>query len=205
MDPTQPSNITMTSGTIGNSFNITAQFDVNSINCSSLNMIQVVLQDAYTADGGLTPGTPLFSADGCSVLGTAFVDGGVNSPYAASNGGSTMALGLPNNLTPSTDGFSANSTIGYSTWDASSQTGTVNLDDQTNAPNSIQNVNFTTYIIATNYNGSGQDVILGNITWGWSNGVSVTGNSPQFTSGSGISQTSQAIIANDYPTYNFYH
>jgi hypothetical protein len=194
----------MTSGSIGDPFNINAQFNVNGITCGALNMVQVVLQDSWDNAGNNTPGTPLFSADGCTLLGTAFVDGGVNSPYAATTGG-TMALGLPYNLTPSTDGFSANSTIGYSTWDASSQTGTVNLDDQTNAPNSIQNVNFTTYIIATNYNGSGQDVILGNITWGWSNGVSVTGKSPQFTSGSGISQTNQAIIANDYPTYNFYH
>jgi hypothetical protein len=70
----------------------------------------------------------------------------------------------------------------------------------------VQSSTFETYIIATNYNGSGQDIILSSFTWGYNifGSGSMTGTQVPFVPGNSISPIGQSIISNDYPNYNFY-
>jgi hypothetical protein len=94
---------------------------------------------------------------------------------------------------------------GMSRWDASISSGAILMQDYPTASQNLPCLYFETYIVATNYNNSGQDLILGNFSWGFVNGSSLTGTQPIFTPGNYISQPALDIIKNDFPNFNFYN
>lgn len=84
--------------------------------------------------------------------------------------------------------------------------GYIEVGDEAGATQLLQNTNFETYIVAVNYQGSGQDLILGNFTWGYNNSGlnSISGTKINFSPGNCISPIAQQIISNEYPNYKFY-
>jgi hypothetical protein len=91
-------------------------------------------------------------------------------------------------------------------WDPNSMSGTLQITDGASVSTQLSSSRFEVYIIATNYNNSSQDQILGSFTWGYSNyGLnSVTGTQIIFQAGSCISPIAQQIISTEYPMYKFY-
>jgi len=164
---------------------LTAQFNVNGINASGLQIIQV-----YYGHGG-------------SSGNLAFVDGGVNSPYAKQTGHPAQP-GKPYYLTP--DEF-ANGEA----WSGSS--GSIFMSDHQNGGYSNDVSTFEVILVATNYNGTGVDQLLGGFTWNYNlMQLSINGGqvipSASYLLGtsdfhSNISNTAIQIIHNDYPGYTF--
>jgi hypothetical protein len=65
---------------------------------------------------------------------------------------------------------------------------------------------FEVYIVAVNYNNSGQDKVLGNFSWGYNDSglTPIGGSQINFNSGTSISPFAQEIISHDFPNYSFY-
>jgi hypothetical protein len=136
----------------------------------------------------------------------AFVDGGVKSPYATDKN-STNPLGAqpgePYYLTP-------DEIASGLTWDG--MNGSITTTDRQNGGYGNDVSNFYTIVVATNYNGSGMDKLLGGFNWGYSNyqlqvnGANVQGifrvlSNSDFQSI--ISPNVIQVIRQDYPNYKF--
>jgi RHS repeat-associated protein len=194
---TDPS-ITLDGGNIGIAGNMNASFLVSGVNATSLQAIQIFYGSPILDKGQSAPGIPAPYIDDCSVF-YGFVDGGVNSPYAASEGHPAVT-GQPYYIAPNDPDGS------FVSWDPATQSGGVIIFDGANATTITNSTRFEVYIIATNYNNSGHDQILGSFTWGYSNSgtSSVTGNQVIFSPGNCISPVAQYILSNNYPNYKFY-
>jgi hypothetical protein len=77
-------------------------------------------------------------------------------------------------------------------------------DDPTarNIPHSV--INFQTIIVATNFYGSGQNVVMGVYNWGFRNssGTPAQTHTTNTVNFSTIRQSSLNILRKDYPSYN---
>lgn len=121
----------------------------------------------------------------------AFVDGGKNSPYVTLSGNQPAAAGKPYYLASS-------EVASQVSWNGNS--GTLRVYDRPNAMVNFDQSRFETAIVAINYNGTGQDLVLGAFTWGWDDfgktlvhsGVNLTG---------GLSGDAKTIVSHDYPGY----
>ncbi len=128
-----------------------------------------------------------------------FVDGGRNSP-AAKDPTSIQDLD-PEYLTKPY----------YITLPTKGQANSINFQDSPSAVCFHANSSFETSIVAKNFNGTGEDYILGSFKWGYSTvikttpspSVTVTANHGIGISLSTISKSSKSIIKNDYKGYQF--
>ncbi|MBK7101702.1 MAG: hypothetical protein IPH63_07940 [Flavobacteriales bacterium] len=120
-----------------------------------------------------------------------FVDGGANSPYVLWDNNQPAHPTNPYYLTSGEVGSQVS-------W--SGDHGSVRVFDMPTAVRSFDMARFETAIVATNYQGTGSDTLLGRFTWGWNaggtqavhNGISLLSNS---------TTTFDSIVKHDYPNY----
>jgi RHS repeat-associated protein len=189
--------ITLKSGGISGDV-LDATFDVKDVPASSLQIVQTVYGTPRISDKKAVGPTSLTIG---KTSYTGAVDGGKNSIYVT-EGGNPPAH--PTNPYYLTSGEVA-SQVSFNT---TTNSGTVRVYDNPNGQYLRKALRFETIIVATNYMGSGQDVILGSFNWGWTGQGTSTIHS---ATGTGISLNnsspngnSQKIISNDYPTYKFF-
>jgi RHS repeat-associated protein len=189
--------ITLTGGKIRNFGNMSAMFDVNGVCASGLQAIQVYYGGQELKNGNPAPGNQ-FTNDGSSYCG--FVDGGPNSPWVTDLHEAPPGGDKPYYISSTDDGN------GASVWDENNQSGGLTISDFAFAVNLTTFTRFEVYIIAVNYEYSGQDKILGSFTWGYNDAgmESMSGTNINFNPGPNISAIAQRIISFDYPNYKFY-
>jgi hypothetical protein len=126
-----------------------------------------------------------------------FVDGGVNSPaYKKFGRENSNAPGEPYYIgTLGSEPIGSISAIGGKI--------SINMVDAPNVSENANSVtNFQTIIIATNFYGSGLNVIMGVYNWNASAPQSVIEQSNQTFEWTNITNVSKEIIKTDYPRYN---
>lgn len=164
-------------------------FNVSGIKASGLQIIQTYYGSRGT--NGVIFGTYHWVIDGVNYDG--LVDGGKNSPYVTISGNPPADPTNPYYLTPS-------EVASQVTWNGTS--GSIRMYDNPTAVFGRDVSSFETIIVATNYNGSGVDKVLGAFQWGWTsygtkpitNGIILTSYVPQ---------AALNIIKHDYPNYKF--
>ena len=159
-----------------------------------------VIQVATTNNQETSP-TYKYNEGGWPMVG--FVDGGVNAP--------SKTQGLPVGAEAGTPYF-ISTVPGFYNGKNYTEAGYKNCNDFSDEPSamngltdkrtgkSVSIVNFQTIIVAQNFYGSGQNVIMGVYNWGFKNGVQTHRNGIPPTTN--ITNRSTDIIKNDYPTYN---
>lgn len=192
-DATDPS-ISLERGHVGILGDMDAAFNVSGVNASSLQAIQIAYGSPDLSNGKSAPGASY--VDDCSIV-NGFVDGGINSPWAAKMG-HPIVEGKPYEIGPGSIGFVA--------WDTRTMSGGIEVGDLATASAITNTIRFEVYIVATNYNGSGLDQILGSFTWGYNNygRSSITGSQIVFSPGNCITPLAQSIISTNYPNYKLY-
>jgi len=191
--------ISLERGNIGPFGVMDAAFNVSSVNASGLQAMQIAIFSPLTKDGAPAPGEPVPYTDPnepCSIM-YGFIDGGLGSPWASQMGHPVVA-GEPYDVGPGAPGFI--------TWDASTQSGGIHVWDVASASTILNTLMFQTYIAATNYDNSNQDLILGSFFWGYHNygTSSATGNQIIFDAGNCLSTVAQYLLSINYPNYNPY-
>jgi RHS repeat-associated protein len=174
-------------GALGSTLNAT--FDITNVPADGFQVIQVFAGTGKTSDSSMD-GIARWQEGGLAFGGE--VDGGVNSLYAKKNGGNPVHPTMPYYLTPSEISSGV-------TYNSATNSGSIRVYDRPNSHTLRKVVRFETIIIATNYMGSGKDVMLGTIKWEWNNGVS-SGGLNLTTPGAKALE----IINIDYPTYKFF-
>lgn len=176
----------------------------SSVDASGLQFIQIAKTTPYAVhhnslgNDNLFPYTYRFMEGVENYQG--FVDGGVNSPYQREPGGGPAPFpGKP---------YYGNESRS-SRYSAAAQYGFLTMHDDPGAQNYADVVKFSTYIVATDYLGTGKDRILGSFNWGWTgfgqNQIHRNGVNPfDMKSGNYISPTDHQILKNDYPNYNLF-
>ena len=83
---------------------------------------------------------------------------------------------------------------------------TITITDLASITTVIPTTRFEVYLVAVNYQNSGQDKILGGYTWGYNNSGfgSTSGKSINFYTQCTVSPIAQEIISHDYPNYKLY-
>ncbi|WP_100342576.1 RHS repeat domain-containing protein [Mucilaginibacter auburnensis] len=166
---------------------LAAQFDVKGIKAGGLQVIQV-----YRGTGGVNGNM-------------SFVDGGINSPYASSaQNGAPAQEGNPYYLNPR----EVSEDVSWSGTE-----GSLGVTDRQNGAFYNEKSVFDVILVATNYNGTGVDRLLGGFTWGYdlyrlqiNGGNFVQGASYLFSDSDfrrNISAEALKIINKDYPKYKF--
>lgn len=203
--------ISLSSGGI-TGINLDVTFTVTGVPADGLQVVQTVHKtgmdapfQSTTVNGvtfdanGMVPGSYLYKNGTTDMQGN--VDGAAGSVYAFSI---NKATGKPNG--ESFPGmpyyYSASEASTTVTW--SKNTGTIRVIDAPNVQNMTQSASWTSMIVATNYMGTGKDVVLGTFRWGWTSkgatpihtGVDIIGNTP--------SATELNTINKFYGTYQFF-
>jgi len=130
-----------------------------------------------------------------TATGTAFVDGGVNSPYAATSGVADPSG--PYYQTPEEQAAQVS-------FDPATGNGTITVTDAPSAIYFYKTVQFTTTIVATNYYGTGLDMPITTYTWGWTDYGQTPLPTVVNTTTTSAPQGQTKIIQYDYPKYQFY-
>jgi RHS repeat-associated protein len=205
-----------------------ATFNIENLDASQLEVIQLVMNTPYLnpqtikqlkdkgakfndrgdKDGLIYKQYNEVSIDGNVAGGE--VDGGVgSSDYIKSNKVPASSqgpyyLGDRNAaIIAATPGMS--NAAGESQWNPETNSGTIRVYDLPHQKNDVQEIRFTTIIVARNYNGSGEDLILAVYRWGFSE----KGNTPVHSGNllfdpKGINEKEMAIIKHYYPNFTFY-
>jgi len=174
-------------GALGSTLDAT--FDIKNVPADGFQVVQVFASTGKTSDGSID-GIVCWKEGGVQFGGE--VDGGVNSLYAKQNGGSPVHPTQPYYLTPGEISSGV-------TYNSATNSGSIHVYDRPNSHTLRKVVRFETIIVATNYMGSGKDVMLGTFQWSWNNGVSSGGltlTSPE--------KKAREIIKIDYPAYKFF-
>lgn len=125
----------------------------------------------------------------------AFVDGGKNSPAVVSGEPPGDAI-KPYYMPPSWY-YQPGSTM-TNTWNSSTNSGSIVAYDQSGAVGAHSTDQFETSIVARNWLGTGQDLMLGSFRWGFANlGTTPNAGNPSATSVKlqNVSATSLNIIS----------
>ncbi|MBL7732001.1 MAG: hypothetical protein JNM88_12545, partial [Chitinophagaceae bacterium] len=166
-----------------------------------LQVVQIV--NGSPLPGGKTPdGTPVQQMQIGGQTRSAFVDGGRNSPSGEQVPGkpyynSSADLSDKNYANASTESWGGSLPLTKSS---------ITAFDVPTAANLHTELKFETYFVATNYNGTGKDKIVGRIDWGYTKdpatGALISIGTPTLVSTNQFSPTAEAIIKNDYPKYS---
>jgi RHS repeat-associated protein len=191
--------ISLEKGSIGPFGVMDAAFNVSGVTASGLQAMQIAYFSPYLKDGSPAPGVPVPYSDPnepCSIF-YGFIDGGLGSAWASQQG-HPIVSGEPYDISPESPGFIS--------WDANTQSGGIHVWDNAYASSSLNTLLFQTYIIALNYNNSGQDMPLASFNWGYHNyGTnSISGSQINWSQGNSLSFLTQYLLKIYYPNYSTY-
>jgi len=156
------------------------------------------LQTIQVATGSAGLGVQQMTLNG--KVGSAFVDGGVNSPSALDQPGGAV----PGKPYYNSSSELADPTVANATWRGNNSIGSITALDIPTVAVQAPSVNFETYFVLTNYAGSGQDKVVGSISWGYTSdgkGNAVPVGAPKVVATDHFSNTALQIISHDYPNY----
>lgn len=190
--------------TIQNTSVLTSRIAINATvtntgSGSSAQVIQIVDHSGVNpALVPITPGLTRINYDRQGQQGARFVDGGSYSPFGAALGREAV-IGEPYAVTNGLvtgNGRQANTGSISTTGNTSS----IYFHDEPGAQTiPLTTLSFQTIIVATNFYGSGQNVIMGVYNWGFSNNVP-THTQNTFTPTT-MSSRSRGTLAHDYSSY----
>jgi hypothetical protein len=178
----------------------------NTGSASSGQIIQIVdHRGVDPASVPIAPGRTHMAYGVAGQRGVRFVDGGTHSPFATQSVGMgrEAVTGQPYANTNGTIyGVSGAAVSNQNTGTISSSGGTTTMTFGDNpgaqtAPNST--LTFQVIVVATNFYGSGQNVVMGVYNWGYNmNGTAVSNSTFTPTT---MSARSRATLANNYGSY----
>ena len=167
---------------------LNATFSVTNLPASELQIVQTINSTANITDGALT-GVYRFTEGGVNYGGS--VDGGVNSLFGKRYGPAHSTKPFYNTV---------DEQLSQLVWGGAN--GSIKVYDRPNVQNIRDVVRFQTMVVATNYLGSGQDLMLGSFEWGWKGQGSTAIHGSTINLSNSISTNSMNIMQFDYPSYN---